>query len=528
MRKTSGIVFLTVILSGCCSQTCSTGGEQQTAQYFYSIRHQPARLQTFLREMPKGGDLHNHLAGAIYAESFIDYAAASGLCYEPKAEALVNPGGKPCDKKSGQVPASEAYTNPALFHNMVDAFSMRDFHPHCDPAGAADSSATICESNHDHFFDTFPRFGAASEGHTGEMLAEAASRAAGDHLDYLEIMNTEDGKVSRDLGTMTLGKEKNWENNFAGARDKLLGAGMKTAVVPATMRQLDRDVARMREVLHCGTTQPSEGCNVQVRYLYQVLRGQTHEQVFAQILLGFELAQADPRFVGLNLVQPEDWHVPMHDFELHMHMLDYLHGVYPNVHISLHAGELAPDLVPPEGLRFHIRDSVRLGHAERIGHGVDITYEDGHEQVLKEMAEKQVLVEICLTSNDEILGVRGAQHPLKTYLDNRVPVALATDDEGVARSDMTSEYVRAVETYDFLRYKDLKRMARMSLEHSFLPGASLWADADRFRVVDACKDKDDDDHEKVSPDCQKVLDGSERARMQWKLEGEFSKFEKKY
>jgi len=194
----------------------------------------------------------------------------------------------------------------------------------------------------------------------------------------------------------------------------------------------------------------------------------------------------------------------------------------------LHAGELAPGLVPPEGLRFHIRDSVRLGHAERIGHGVDITYEDGHEQVLKEMAEKHVLVEICLTSNDAILGVRGAQHPLKTYLDNKVPVALATDDEGVARSDMTSEYVRAVETYDFLRYKDLKRMARMSLEHSFLPGASLWADADRFRVVDACKDKDDDDHEKVSPDCQKVLDGSERARMQWKLEGEFSKFEKKY
>jgi adenosine deaminase len=305
---------------------------------------------------------------------------------------------------------------------------------------------------------------------------------------------------------------------------------MKTAVVPATIQQLGRDVARMHEVLHCGTTQPSEGCNVQVRYLYQVLRGQAPAQVFAQILLGFELAQADPRFVGLNLVQPEDWYVPMHDFELHMRMLDYLHGVYPNVHISLHAGELAPGLVPPEGLRFHIRDSVRLGHAERIGHGVDITYEDGHEQVLKEMAEKHVLVEICLTSNDAILGVRGAQHPLKTYLDNKVPVALATDDEGVARSDMTSEYVRAVETYDFLRYKDLKRMARMSLEHSFLPGASLWADADRFRVVDACKDKDkdDDDHEKVSPDCQKVLDGSERARMQWKLEGEFSKFEKKY
>ena len=57
-----------------------------------------------------------------------------------------------------------------------------------------------------------------------------------------------------------------------------------------------------------------------------------------------------------------------------------------------------------------------------------------------------------------------------------VPVALATDDEGVSRSDMTHEYLRAVQTYDFLGYKELKRMARMSLEHSFLPGSSLWLD----------------------------------------------------
>ena len=73
---------------------------------------------------------------------------------------------------------------------------------------------------------------------------------------------------------------------------------------------------------------------------------------------------------------PEDWYVPMHDFELHMKMLDYLHGVYPKVHISLHAGELAMGLVPPEGLRFHIRESVERGHAERIGHGVDVMNED--------------------------------------------------------------------------------------------------------------------------------------------------------
>ena len=78
--------------------------------------------------------------------------------------------------------------------------------------------------------------------------------------------------------------------------------------------------------------------------------------------------------------------------------------------------------------------------------------------------------EICLTSNDLILGVRGPQHPLPVYMKYEVPVALATDDQGVSRSDMTHEYLLAAESYN-LSYSDLKHMARQSLEHSFLSPA---------------------------------------------------------
>jgi adenosine deaminase len=153
----------------------------------------------------------------------------------------------------------------------------------------------------------------------------------------------------------------------------------------------------------------------------------------------------------------------MRDFHLHMTMLDYLHALYPRVHISLHAGELAMGLVAPEGLRFHIRESIELGHAERIGHGVSVMEEDRPIALLEEMAARKILVEICLTSNDEILGVRDEQEPLPVYLRYGVPVAIATDDEGVSRSDMTHEYLRAIESYD-LSYSALKRMARASVE----------------------------------------------------------------
>ena len=62
--------------------------EQAAARYLESVRHQPSQLLAFIREMPKGGDLHNHLSGAVYAESYIDWAAADGLCVDPKTDAI--------------------------------------------------------------------------------------------------------------------------------------------------------------------------------------------------------------------------------------------------------------------------------------------------------------------------------------------------------------------------------------------------------------------------------------------------------
>ena len=449
MRRKAGLVVLSVVLFSLASTAQKLSlSEQRTARHFDSIRQQPSLLLAFLREMPKGGDLHNHLFGAIYAESLIDFAARDNFCVDRTTSVLIAPPcDDACDRFASKPSIACAYQDHVLYNSIVDAWSMRNW------AGE--------EPGHDHFFATFDKFQMSLFNHIGDAVAETASRAAADHLQYLELMHTADGMQSAGLGAKV-----GWDDDFANFREKLLAGGLKQ-VITSTRQQLDRDEAGMRQILRCDSAQPDPGCSVEVRYLYQVLRGLPKEQVFAQILLGFELTQADSRFVGLNLVMPEDWYVPMHDFDLHMKMLDYLHGVYPKVHISLHAGELAMGLVPPEGLAFHIRQSIEQGHAERIGHGVSVMNERDAVSLLREMARRKVLVEICLTSNDVILGVRGPQHPLPAYKSFGVPVALATDDQGVSRSDMTHEYLRAAETYN-LNYSDLKRMARQSLEHSFL------------------------------------------------------------
>lgn len=291
--------------------------------------------------------------------------------------------------------------------------------------------------------------------------------------------------------------------------------------------ELNRANARKAEILRCGTPQAEPGCAVTVRYLYQVLRGLPKEIVFAQMLAGFELAsRTDTQVVGLNLVMPEDALVPMRDFSLHMHLLDYLHSVYPKVQVTLHAGELAPGLVPPEGLRFHIRDSIALGHATRIGHGVAVMQEDDAVGLLKTMARNKIMVEICLTSNTGILGVSGARHPLSVYLKYGVPTALATDDEGVSRSEMTHEYVRAVQEQN-VSYRQLKTMARNSLHYAFVEGAPLWKNMDRLSPVAACRGNTPGSKRTTSR-CQAYLEQNPKARLQWQLEDALTAFERKF
>jgi adenosine deaminase len=499
-------LFLGAVLA--VAQSKPATPEQRANRYLESVRRSPPLLLAFLREMPKGGDLHNHLGGAIYAEDLIDFAAGDKLCFDRGSSGLL-PG--PCDESCGGAAAKPAvecgYRDPALYNTMIDAWSMRNWE-------------RSRESGHDHFFATFFKFDLATRNHMGEATALAMERAAADHLQYVELMHTIGGMQSAQLGAKI-----GWNSDFAAMREKLLSGGLKDAVASART-ELTKEGVIIQKDLACGTPSALPACDVTVRYLYQVLRGLPPEQVFAQILTGFELASVDQRVVGLNLVMPEDWYVPMRDFNLHMRVLDYLHGIYPKVHISLHAGELAMGLVPPEGLSFHIRHSIELGHAERIGHGVAVMDEHNALDLLREMAKRKVLVEICLTSNDVILGVKGDNHPLPVYRRYNVPVALATDDEGVSRSDLTHEYLRAAETYN-LSYIDLKHMARQSLEHSFLPGASLWADSQQTRAVTPCA-TDDAASSTKSGGCNKFLVANEKARMQWKLEQDFAAFEKKF
>ena len=511
-----------------CAQTPSSRAPEPEVRaaraYRSAVQGGPLSLRSFLAGFPKGADLHVHLSGAVYAESFIRAAGEDGLCVDPAALSFAKP---PCDRPlipAGRLAGSLSSADQNLYDRLIDSFSMRGFVP------------TPGFSGHDQFFSTFDRFSGLSKRHAGEWIDEIASRAAGQNQQYLELMHTPPfahaAQIARETGwNPDLGKADSSPAGFTPLRQALLDRGLRDEVAAdrESVRSAD---AQRREIEHCGSAKPAPACQVEVRFIYQILRGAPPEQVFAQTLLGFETIQStmdahEPGFIGINFVQPEDGLISMRDYTLQMKMLGYFHSVYPQVHISLHAGELAPGLVPPEGLRFHIRQAIELGHAERIGHGVDVMFEDDAPALLKEMAQKHVMVEINLSSNEGILGIKGADHPFPLYRAAHVPVALSTDDEGVSRIDITHEYVRAALDYR-LTYRDLKQLARTGMEHDFLLGSSLWAAPDAFTTPAVPCMGQPLGSAKPAPACKAFLEGSEKASAQWELERRFRAFEAQF
>jgi adenosine deaminase len=498
--------------------------ETRASRAYQAALHQgPLAVQAFLADFPKGADLHFHLGAGVYAETLIRVAAEDKVCIDPmKAEFARDEQGKAAKEPCAPplVPASElngsslTQRQQDLYDRVVNSFSMRNFVP------------TPGFSGHDQFFSTFDRFGGLDKSHTGQWIDEITRRADTENNQYLELMHTpafgHAARIAHELG---------FNPDLAQMRQALLDHGLRDEIA-ADRQEVKAAIESRNQIQHCGTPQAARACRVQVRFVYQVLRAFSPEQVFAQTLLGFEtveqaIGQGSDDWVGINFVQPEDYMVAMRDYTLHMRMVEYLHGLYPKVHITLHAGELAPGMVPPEGMKFHIRQAVELGHAERIGHGVDVMYEDDASGLMKEMAKKHVMVEINLSSNEGILGITGNRHPFEYYRGAHVPVAFSTDDQGVSRIDLTHEYVRAANDYH-LTYEDLKQLARTGMEHDFLAGESLWAAPDAFNApAPACKGQILGGP-KPSAGCKSFLDANEKGAAQWELERRFREFEAKF
>jgi adenosine deaminase len=309
-------------------------------------------------------------------------------------------------------------------------------------------------------------------------------------------------------------------DNFNEIKQSLLSDSAFVTDIDKIVKVADSLLPEARKYLDCDKLPEQPVCHMSIKFQYYVLRNQPLEKLFPQALHAFAAASQSKAIVGVNLVQAEDGFISLRDYRKQMQVFDFLHQAYPEVHIALHAGELSSTDVIPENLRFHINDAIKVGHAERIGHGVDIAFEDNADALVNYMASKPIPVEINLVSNEKILNVYGKKHPLRYYLNHNVPVVLSTDDEGILRTDLTHQYVDAIRQHG-VNYPTVKMINRNVLTYSFLPGDSLWQNSALAQPVAACTDLN-------SPACLQFVAKSEKASLQRNLELKLKEFEAIY
>lgn len=526
MNKTllaSAILLATVLgNTGVVEAKTRWDNSQQALQDAINSFKSDLLLRALLKEMPKGGDLHSHLSGAITMERLIEWGAADGVCVNTTTYIASPP---PC--VAGQTALSNALTDTNLYNKVLGAWSM-------------EGAPNTLLGAHQHFFDSFGKFGAVlTDDRTDDSIADVLSTAGKNNQVYVELMQGFSSSTIGRIAKNYILPTDPWDAAYLlKKRKEIISDPLFNSTLQNAKLNLKKSLDGARQLLGCGTANPDPGCNVEPRFLLSANRTNDRGYVFAQWVYAYELAQTTPEVLGVNLVSPEEHPNSLlyyNDEMLALNVLRRFNEKTPKrrpVHISLHAGELIPSVLPatPEGqqhLTFHITNAVKIAHAERIGHGVDLLDEvagAGVRDLLKTMQRQNVAVEVCLTSNASLLGKQGKTHPVRTYLNYGVPVVLSTDDQGIFRIDITDEFVRAVTEQGF-PYITLKDLVRASLEHSFLPGKSLWQNKNRYDTVAAACKNDLPSAIKPSASCGKLLASSERAALQWKLEAQFNEFE---
>jgi aminodeoxyfutalosine deaminase len=141
---------------------------------------------------------------------------------------------------------------------------------------------------------------------------------------------------------------------------------------------------------------------------------------------------------------------------------EWFAGVYSRaaehgLHLTAHAGENAgPDSV---------WGALNL-KAERIGHGFTAGQDS---ELIEELAERQVPIEICVTSNLRTgCCAELAQHPVRRYFDQGLMITLNSDDPAMFQTSLVSEYQFVQDAFGF-NDEHLRELARNSFEASFLP-----------------------------------------------------------
>ena len=412
-----------------------------------------AKLTLFFTKMPKGGDLHHHYPGTIYAETFLDWVKKKNWFIDECTLKIVKHGKKRGNCKLLTVP--QLLSDNLLYRKLLTLWSDKDFYNHYHNQPPPDTN----------FFNTFGYFGPVSKKYMHLGLNIIKQRAIKENVSYIESMLSRVWVNSGDYFTVEERSKFNGMLRNAKTQQEVNKILYRITTILLKNKKFNDDIDKFLgnvKNAHKGI----DDDNFFMRYQTYAVRVFEPIEVFTELLAGYQAVKRSPLFVGVNIVAPENNRVALEDYTLHMRMFNYLLNKYPSVRRDLHAGELTLGMVRPKDLTFHIKEARDIAEAERIGHAVDLPYEQDSVKLLEDLKNNSV-IEINLTSNEFILGVKGNSHPYLIYSSYGVPIVISTDDSGVSRNNLSNEYVLLASRYK-PTYGKIKEYVYNSIKYSFM------------------------------------------------------------
>lgn len=469
--------IFSILLSFCLCSHVGMAFEPKNYQASWNqLLFHPKELQSFLDGMPIGADLHCHASGAASTESLVKIAQEHHYCMDTNYK-LIEPVNGVCVNGHW---TDKLLNQPYYRQKTIEAWSMQNFH------------ASAKEDNKTHFFKTFEKFSYLPKENWPQVIADVVNIAHQEHVQYLELMLSMRGKKPH----VTLSPQ---QYHIA---DVLKHPEFKNYIHDNIQyySQLKQEVKK---------NSPYLGQDVDVAWILEIKRNQPFEKFWVDAVMAFAITNKVPDIVAVNLVQPEYAEYANNDYLTQMKFLQILKLYYPKVKLVIHAGEI-PEKTAIQSDIDHIRLALDYLQPARIGHGTMINYEKYSAKTLDFMRDNNIPVEINLTSNDQILDVKGQQHPLRTYLKAGIPIVISSDDPGVSRNRISFEYMRAIQEHG-LSLDEVIQANRNSLTYSLLPGNSLWQDNLKAIPVKSCQLM-------KSKQCIDFISKNPKAYQQWVLE----------
>lgn len=503
-------------------------------------------LDQFFNQMPLGGNLHMHFEGCVSAIDYLNFAANAGLlcCYEEKERKFVffkdgeyqNKEGECTENPVGTISAKLIQSDSLWEEKFMNTVGMR---------GDKKKNKT---SGHALFFSAFETLESIGKYMPLKNKIESILNNNAEHnMDYMELsvwfpraqplpqeylekfeILFNEGNVK---GLLALLYKDNWMKNYTDKVKDELNSCNKVTDDKLLKRGFNQDNIWDIEnpiVLRCimdhGRTEPSLA------------------KVFASIAAGVVLAEdpelRDWRIVGNGLSGREENSHSTNNLIAHMKMFTMLREVYPDAKYTIHCGEFNNQLAGSEVKARHIRETVKA-KPNRLSHLICISSLGRGEffEILENFRENGIHYEVCLESNKQILRVYNGDHPFPWFVEYGVSFSLCTDDETVLHTSLSNEMKTAAIRYNSnkehkvsskrrMSYFQFKRSVLNSIEASFLPGESLYKNSQTKEPIELFKDLRSSKQGELTSDQKEFLAKSDKAKMIFRVERKFTKFQK--